>query len=161
MKKTLLAVLLTTMSITAIAEAPKLIEFDVSVTKNGKTITQSSIITKDGQVVPLENIVEQTYRAQAIRGNDGKIHVTPGTIRTGFVAILKPEIQQNGKINADVLIDVSDMTAMKNSTSGDGLTIDMPEVSQAHIDQKITFISDAPVTLRSGDYTIKVAARSI
>ncbi len=161
MKKTLLAILLSTMTITAIAADAKLIKFDVTVTKDGKTITQSSLTTQDGQVVPLATLTEHSYRAQASRGKDGKINITPGTIKTGFLASLKPEVQQDGKINADILIDVSDLTAMKNITSGDGLTIDMPEVTQGHIEQKVTLTSEVPVTLHSGIYTFKVSARSI
>lgn len=149
------------MTITALADVPKSIKFDVTVTKDGKTIIQSSITTQDGQAVPLENIVEHSYTAHAIRDSDGKIKTTLGTISTGFVAILKPEMQKDGKINTDVLINVSDLTSIKNITSGDGLKIDMPEVSQAHINQKVAFTSDEPIILHSGDYTIKVSARSI
>lgn len=161
MKKTLLAILLSTMTITALAADATLIKFDVTVTKDGKTITQSSLTTQDGQVVPLEALTEHTYRAQASRVKDGKINITPGTFKTGFFASLKPEVQKDGKINADILIDVSDLIVMKNITSGDGLTIDMPEVNHKHVDQKVTFTSDDPITLHSGDYTIKVSARSI
>jgi hypothetical protein len=162
MKKTLLAVLLAIVSISTLAaEAPKFIKFDVTVTKDGKIIAKSSLTTQDGQVVPLQTLTEHTYRAQASRGNDGKINITPGTFQTGFFASLKPEVQKDGKINTDVFIDVSDLTAMKKITSDDGLTIDMPEVSQAHINQKVTFTSDVPVVLNSGGYTIKVSARSI
>ena len=161
MKKTLLAALLSTMTITAIAADAKLIKLDVSVTKEGKTILQSSLETRDGQVVPLENTVDHAYRAQAIRGKEGKIYNTPGTIKTGFIASFNPSIQKDGNINAEVLIDVSELTAMKKITSSDGLIIDMPEVSKTHFGKKVIFTLNHPITLQSGDYTIKASAHSL
>jgi len=161
MKKLLLAVLFSAMSTTVMAADAKLIKFDVAITTDGRTVAQSSVIAQDGEVVPFEHVNTQTYLPLRIRGKDDEVKLKPNTIKTGFFVSFKPEIQPDGNINANVLINVSDLVAMKHITSGDGLTIDMPEVSQAHFEQKVTFTPDVPVTLHSGSYTIKVSASSI
>ena len=162
MMKSLIAAIILTVAIPAMAGGESVnVPMSATVMKGSDVLMVTSINATDGMPTPIEVSKMQPFRAQAVRGKDGKVVITPGTIKTGIVASLTPKVQKDGKVEADVSFDVAELVAMKSITSSDGLTVDAPEMNHTNLKQTVELSPNSPVILNFGDYTVRVLAGEI
>lgn len=156
MKKSLLAAILVAMAIPAVAGEALNVPLSVTIMKGSEVMMVTFINAIDGIPTPIEASRLHPYRASAALGKDGKIVITPGTFKTGVIANLTPKIKKDGNVEADISFDIAELITMKSINSSEGLTVDAPEVTHAILKQMVVLSPNTPVTLSSGDYTVKV-----
>ena len=161
MKKSMLAAILVATTLPAMAGEPLNVPFNVTVMKGNELISTMSITAIEGIPAPIEVSRLHPYRASAVRGEDGKIVITPGKFKTGVMAQLTPKIQKDGNVEADITFDIVDLVTMNSIESSDGLTVDAPEVTHTTLKQTVVLSPNTPTTLNSGDYTVKVQVNKI
>ncbi|HEY0843429.1 hypothetical protein [Methylotenera sp.] len=163
MKKSILvAAILTTMSIAAMAEDSTNVKLDVIVINKGIIVNKTTISAPYGVSTPIEITKTSTYRAQATRNGQGEIITTPGEIKTGLLATFNPTLEKDGKIKTNIAITYTDLIAMKKIKTEDGLEVEFPELNNHEFTQEnATLKQGEPNTMQAGSLIIQVKASSI
>lgn len=155
--KIISAVLLTTLSYSAIAEDSYVgAMFGLQIMKDGHVVKQMSVSTLNGQPTPLmeTTITPCTgYAERDIYGNSTEL--TTGKYETGLLIVLTPDITKNGQINADIKIE-SISKISPNCSSAD--KVSLSKTPNIHFAKKVESIGSQPVSILAGEYTIKVTA---
>ena len=155
--KIISAALLATLSYSAIAEDNDVgAMFGLQIMKGGHVVKQMSFATTNGQPTPLmETTITpcEGYAERDIYGNSTEL--TTGNSETGLLIVLTPDITKNGQINADIKIESISKISPNCSSADKASMLKTPNI---HFAKKVESIGSQPVSIQSGEYTIKITA---
>lgn len=104
-----------------------------ALSKAGKTslVTSGSVISLNGQTVPLNVSREKAYVASAettVSGDSGvsSSSITPGVVTEGFAMNFTPRVTDNNTVIMRYTVDLSSIEEIVNFTSGDS-TVQLPQ----------------------------------
>lgn len=138
------------------------VKVDILVTKAGALVVDSSVTTSNGVGAPISAMRETTYVAAASKNAEGHVTLTPGAIRTGFMATVVPLVQSNGRIRTQVSMSISELVGMGRRTIADGMTVDEPKLGPVlTLTNDVVIHQAEPTILYSGDYRVQIMATAI
>lgn len=147
MKKTLMAVALSMISIGALASESITISYQL--TKDGEVISKASSSVEEGHELPFFTGTQREYIKSATHDGYKKI-LSPGVVSTGFKMSVTPRMISGGKIFLNVKAEQVDLIAMDKAMS-DNLEIEMPRIDTFKILQKASLTSGKPFEFSLGE----------
>ncbi|UDM18938.1 hypothetical protein [Vogesella sp. XCS3] len=112
----------------------KQIKLELHLMKGDKDIVSMSVLTVDGQPVPIGRWAELPYVAKAEEAN-GKVERTYGTVKDGFSVSLIPTLMSDGGLLFDLVAEKSEVS-FQDLGHGD-LKVQLPAVRTMSLSQKV------------------------
>lgn len=126
----------------------------VRVTNNNKPVSDTQIITMDGEPSLISIINEKTY-ATKIEDNS----ITPVVLKTGINATVMPIVQADKHIKVDVSISIDDLEGMDTTLISE--RTELPPIHNSNMRQLLLLDQNKPVTQLLGNYTIEITAYAL
>lgn len=125
------------------------IKLSVQLMEGEKMVTSSMVTTLEGAAAPFSVADEVTYIAEAKKEGD-RVTLVPGVVRSGFFMDMTPTIATDGHIAVAFNATKSELMALSNLDQGDGMSIQLPQVSSVYLKQTVSLEAGKEMSIPFG-----------
>ncbi|CAG9169915.1 hypothetical protein [Cupriavidus pinatubonensis] len=161
-KQAFVATILAAVCATAIAaegDAGRSVAYSVQIMHGNELVSKVNLVTRDGVEVPYSSTRERAYVASCT-AEGGKAECKTDTVKTGIIMNLRPIVRSDGRIETQVAISEGVVNSIP-TFSNNGMTIEMPQVSEVNLRQAVMLTSGKTVELPFGPTLDRADAKTV